>query len=155
MRLHYGAFLLFLSVCTRYSKAVIHRGGILFPRESETRQVTSLDGIWSFVAPNTSVKNPFIGFDQHWYKRELKDVSFTIFSNKSNYSLIEKDSRFRGTPDASSSQLQRHHYRLENKRPRRARLVWPKLFRTKILVRNWSSLVAVWVCQLCCSSCKS
>lgn len=82
MRPNYGAFLLFLCMCTRYSKAVIHRGGILFPRESETRQVTSLDGIWSFVAPtvNTSIKNPFIGFDQHWYKRELKDVSFSLFS---------------------------------------------------------------------------
>lgn len=89
MRPNYGAFLLFLSVCTRYSKAAIHQGGILYPRESETRQVTSLDGIWNFVAPtvNTTVKNPFIGFDQHWYKRELKDVSFNLFSYKSKLSV--------------------------------------------------------------------
>ncbi|CAH1109275.1 unnamed protein product [Psylliodes chrysocephalus] len=50
----------------------IHRGGILFPRNSETRQVVSLDGIWNFIAPN--ITNPFIGFQQHWYRKSLKEV---------------------------------------------------------------------------------
>ncbi|KAL1494471.1 hypothetical protein ABEB36_010067 [Hypothenemus hampei] len=64
--------LMFLKTCC---KASIHKGGILYPRESESRQVTVLDGIWNFVAPSVNFSgNPLIGFEQHWYKRDLKDI---------------------------------------------------------------------------------
>ncbi|KAJ8974538.1 hypothetical protein NQ317_009105 [Molorchus minor] len=53
-------------------KATSTEGESYIPRESETRQVVSLDGIWNFVVPNTS--NPFLGFEYHWYKKELKEV---------------------------------------------------------------------------------
>lgn len=57
-------------------EATIHRGGILFPRESETRQVLSLDGLWNFVTPGINYSSsPYAGFEQHWYKKDLKAVS--------------------------------------------------------------------------------
>jgi hypothetical protein len=54
-----------------------HRGGILYPRESESRQVVSLDGLWNFVVP--AANNPLQGFDEHWYKKYLKEVHFRYF----------------------------------------------------------------------------
>lgn len=69
MRLQHIVFIVkFIHLCY----AEIHKGGILYPRESETRQVVSLDGLWNFVVPNTS--NPFIGFEYYWYKKNLKEV---------------------------------------------------------------------------------
>ncbi|KAJ8963678.1 hypothetical protein NQ314_005471 [Rhamnusium bicolor] len=65
------ATVIYLIIFIQVSLGDIHRGGILFPRESETRQVVSLDGIWNFVVPNTS--NPFVGFEQHWYKKDLRE----------------------------------------------------------------------------------
>ncbi|XP_050307310.1 beta-glucuronidase-like isoform X2 [Anthonomus grandis grandis] len=57
------------------SRAEIHKGGILYPRESETRQVLSLDGIWNFAAADSdSTRSSFNGLEQHWYKRDLKDI---------------------------------------------------------------------------------
>ncbi|CAH1154619.1 unnamed protein product [Phaedon cochleariae] len=53
--------------------AEIHQGGILYPRASESRQVTTLDGLWNFIVANTS--NPFLGFQQHWYKTDLKKIN--------------------------------------------------------------------------------
>lgn len=79
----------YLSLLFHLCTADIHRGGILFPRESETRQVVSLDGIWNFVVPNTS--NPFVGFDFHWYKKDLKEVCiyfFSIFTLGSSHMFI-------------------------------------------------------------------
>ncbi|KAJ8922926.1 hypothetical protein NQ315_001469 [Exocentrus adspersus] len=77
--------------------ADIHRGGILYPRESETRQVVSLDGIWNFVVPNTS--NPFIGFDFHWYKKDLKEQAVKskvlLMPVPSSYNDITTDWRIR------------------------------------------------------------
>ncbi|CAG9857009.1 unnamed protein product [Phyllotreta striolata] len=61
-----------LSVLLRCSLSEIHRGGILYPRNTETRQVVPLDGLWNFVAPN--ITNPFVGFDQLWYRDSLKKI---------------------------------------------------------------------------------
>lgn len=51
----------------------IYKGGILYPKESETREVLSLDGLWNFALPENS--RPFEGFEDHWYKKSLKSVS--------------------------------------------------------------------------------
>ncbi|XP_066140211.1 beta-glucuronidase isoform X2 [Euwallacea fornicatus] len=82
------------------AEGAIHKGGILFPRESETRQVTSLDGLWNFAAPspNASLKSPLVGFEQHWYKRSLKDIpdlEVTQMPVPSSYNDITTDSRIR------------------------------------------------------------
>ncbi|KAG5893260.1 hypothetical protein JTB14_002666 [Gonioctena quinquepunctata] len=63
---------IFVVIFCHFNVADIHKGGILYPRESETRQVVSLNGLWNFVIPNIS--DPFIGFEQHWYKKDLKEV---------------------------------------------------------------------------------
>lgn len=44
----------------------------LYPRDSLTREVKTLDGIWNFrLSPSD---NQEIGFKNEWYKRPLKEV---------------------------------------------------------------------------------
>lgn len=43
---------------------------LLYPRESETRDVQSLNGFWNFRISNISK----IGYDQAWYKKDLSQV---------------------------------------------------------------------------------
>jgi hypothetical protein len=50
--------------------------GILYPQESETRDVRSLDGIWNFrVSPET---DPLTGFRERWFQKDLSQVSLLI-----------------------------------------------------------------------------
>lgn len=49
-----------------------YQGGILYPRESETRQLRSLDGLWNFIL--SPITDPLVGFNQKWYKSELQNV---------------------------------------------------------------------------------
>ncbi|CAG7830199.1 unnamed protein product [Allacma fusca] len=50
-------------------------GGILYPQDSESREVKSLDGIWNFrVAPR---HQPELGFQQAWYSQPLKQTGET------------------------------------------------------------------------------
>lgn len=44
--------------------------GMLFPRETETRQVKSLDGMWDFKADIS-----FVGFEEMWYALPLAEVN--------------------------------------------------------------------------------
>jgi len=46
--------------------------GILYPQESEKRQLNTLDGIWNFRAANRS--NQEQGFNEQWYSKPLKKV---------------------------------------------------------------------------------
>ncbi|CAH1405474.1 unnamed protein product [Nezara viridula] len=50
------------------------QSGILYPRESETRQVKSLDGIWQFRASNDTVD----GIKETWYAERLSQSGPTI-----------------------------------------------------------------------------
>ncbi|XP_073995288.1 beta-glucuronidase-like isoform X2 [Rhodnius prolixus] len=61
---------LLLVYCVAWSKAT----GILYPRESETREVKSLDGIWNF---RVSV-NPGEGVKNRWYAQKLSKSGATI-----------------------------------------------------------------------------
>lgn len=45
--------------------------GILYPRESESREVKSLDGMWNF---RLSLPDPLVGFKERWYMKELSKV---------------------------------------------------------------------------------
>lgn len=46
--------------------------GILYPIETESREVKSLDGIWNFrLAPRL---DPDLGFRQQWYSQPLEKV---------------------------------------------------------------------------------
>ncbi|XP_074040769.1 beta-glucuronidase-like isoform X1 [Leptinotarsa decemlineata] len=87
---------LFLALSFYSTVAEIHKGGILFPRESETRQIVSLDGLWNFIVPNIS--DPFIGFEQHWYKKALKEVNISevlLMPVPASYNDITTDWRIR------------------------------------------------------------
>lgn len=51
-------------------------GGILYPRDSESREVRSLDGIWNFkLSPS---KNSAKGYKEKWYEKDLRDIGSTI-----------------------------------------------------------------------------
>lgn len=50
--------------------------GMLYPRESETREVRSLDGIWNFVESDQT--NSTEGLREKWYETDLSKVRTTI-----------------------------------------------------------------------------
>jgi hypothetical protein len=51
-------------------------GGILYPQESESRDVRSLDGIWNFrLSPET---DPLTGFRERWFQKDLSQVYLLI-----------------------------------------------------------------------------
>lgn len=47
--------------------------GLLYPRESETRELKNLDGIWNFVKSNETA--PTEGIREKWYLNDLSKVS--------------------------------------------------------------------------------
>ena len=46
--------------------------GLLYPRESESREVKVLDGVWNFRADYSPGRNA--GFVDMWYTEPLSDV---------------------------------------------------------------------------------
>jgi hypothetical protein len=46
--------------------------GMLFPRESESRQIKDLGGLWSFRADKSPSRTA--GFDEKWYEQDLAKV---------------------------------------------------------------------------------
>ncbi|KAH8415870.1 hypothetical protein KR222_002330, partial [Zaprionus bogoriensis] len=50
--------------------------GLLYPRESETREVRSLDGIWQLLRSNAS--DPLQGLREQWYKQALKQTQHEL-----------------------------------------------------------------------------
>lgn len=49
--------------------------GILYPRESESREVKSLDGMWNF---RLSLPDPLVGFKDRWYMKDLSKVRLIL-----------------------------------------------------------------------------
>lgn len=50
--------------------------GLLYPRESETRDVRSLDGIWMFAKSDTN--KPSEGLRDKWYLKDLRESTAVI-----------------------------------------------------------------------------
>jgi hypothetical protein len=46
--------------------------GMLYPRESESRQIKDLCGLWSFRADKSQNRNA--GFEEKWYEQDLAEV---------------------------------------------------------------------------------
>lgn len=68
--------------------------GLLYPRESETREVRSLDGMWNFVKGNTN--DPKEGFREEWFKYDLSKVRPTIpMPVPSSYNDLTEDAELR------------------------------------------------------------
>lgn len=51
---------------------IFYEANALFARETESREVKILNGLWNFRADNSSRRNA--GFEQQWYKEPLKKV---------------------------------------------------------------------------------
>ncbi|KAL0272404.1 UNVERIFIED_CONTAM: hypothetical protein PYX00_005385 [Menopon gallinae] len=64
-----------LSVFLLYTLCSHESEGILYPRDSETRTVKSLDGIWNF---RLSLPWNYTGHFEEWYLRGLKETGPTI-----------------------------------------------------------------------------
>lgn len=62
----------FIFVLLMISARDIRTDGLLYPRESETRELKSLDGIWNFVKSNETA--PTEGIREKWYKHDLSKV---------------------------------------------------------------------------------
>ena len=52
--------------------ANVHAAGMLFPRESESRQIQDLCGMWNFRADMSINRRE--GFDKQWYSKSLAEV---------------------------------------------------------------------------------
>ncbi len=50
--------------------------GLLYPRESETREVRSLDGMWSFAKSDTN--KPSEGLNEKWFMKDLRESTAVI-----------------------------------------------------------------------------
>lgn len=64
----------FVSVFTVFNTRVTT--ALLYPRESETREIKSLDGIWNFIKPNQTISQttPDGGILNKWYLNDLSKV---------------------------------------------------------------------------------
>ncbi|EDW48556.1 GM19849 [Drosophila sechellia] len=72
-----GLYVLHFSIALiLVNKEVPQTRGMLYPRESETREVRSLDGIWNFVRSDQA--NPTQGVRDEWYAKELSKIRPTI-----------------------------------------------------------------------------
>lgn len=67
------SFILFIASNNRIvAQEDEQRSGILYPQDSETRELKSLDGIWQFrLAPRLQ---PELGFQQQWYSKPLAET---------------------------------------------------------------------------------
>lgn len=54
------------------SCALALKGGMLFPKESPSRELKALDGLWHFRADLSN--NRLQGFEQQWYRQPLREV---------------------------------------------------------------------------------
>jgi hypothetical protein len=71
-----GFWLILLTLGTILHTSI---SGILYPRESESREVVLLDGIWKFrVSPAEDQEK---GFTKKWFSTNFEDVSFTNCRN--------------------------------------------------------------------------
>ena len=48
--------------------------GMLYPRESETRNIQELDGMWNFRADTSAARN--VGMKAKWFEKPLAKVRY-------------------------------------------------------------------------------
>ncbi|XP_077995445.1 beta-glucuronidase-like [Glandiceps talaboti] len=70
------------------------KGGMLFPRDTESRETKDLSGIWNFRADKSPNRNA--GFEQQWYKRPLAKSGAVIdMPVPSSYNDVTQDKSLR------------------------------------------------------------
>jgi hypothetical protein len=65
-------WLILLTLCIALHTSL---SGILYPRESESREVVLLDGIWKFRTSPTEDQDK--GFAEKWFSTNFEEVSVT------------------------------------------------------------------------------
>ncbi|XP_029304657.1 beta-glucuronidase [Cottoperca gobio] len=89
----YGVFRL-LCLFAVFEAACLLDTGMLFPRESSSREVKELNGLWSFRADMSPNRNQ--GFDSAWYKSRLAETGPVIdMPVPASYNDITQDSTLR------------------------------------------------------------
>uniref|UniRef100_A0A8C9GST3 Beta-glucuronidase n=1 Tax=Piliocolobus tephrosceles TaxID=591936 RepID=A0A8C9GST3_9PRIM len=74
--------------------ALALQGGMLYPRESPSRERKELDGLWSFRADFSD--NRRRGFEEQWYRRPLRESGPTLdMPVPSSFNDISQDWRLR------------------------------------------------------------
>uniref|UniRef100_A0A0D9S0B5 Beta-glucuronidase n=1 Tax=Chlorocebus sabaeus TaxID=60711 RepID=A0A0D9S0B5_CHLSB len=74
--------------------ALALQGGMLYPRESQSRERKELDGLWSFRADFSD--NRRRGFEEQWYRRPLRESGPTLdMPVPSSFNDISQDWRLR------------------------------------------------------------
>ncbi len=68
MKPPYECLLVFCSFCLLLQGVL----GLLYPRESSSREVKELNGLWHFRADYSEDRNE--GFEKEWYKQPLSKV---------------------------------------------------------------------------------
>ncbi|XP_062844852.1 beta-glucuronidase isoform X2 [Trichomycterus rosablanca] len=69
-------------------------GGMLFPRESPTREIKELNGLWSFRADFSQDRNE--GFSKNWYKQPLAETGSVIeMPVPSSFNDVTQDAKLR------------------------------------------------------------
>lgn len=88
----YFTNLVFSAMILNSHEAITH--GLLYPRESETREVKSLDGMWNFYKSDTN--NPTQGIREKWFNDSLSKIKTTIpMPVPSSYNDITAESELR------------------------------------------------------------
>uniref|UniRef100_UPI0040388414 beta-glucuronidase isoform X2 n=1 Tax=Callospermophilus lateralis TaxID=76772 RepID=UPI0040388414 len=74
--------------------ALALRGGMLYPRESPSRERKDLDGLWSFRADLSDGRR--LGFEQQWYRRPLRESGPTLdMPVPSSFNDVGQDAQLR------------------------------------------------------------
>uniref|UniRef100_A0A2K6GWS6 Glucuronidase beta n=1 Tax=Propithecus coquereli TaxID=379532 RepID=A0A2K6GWS6_PROCO len=74
--------------------ALALQGGMLYPRESPSRERKELDGLWSFRADFSDNRRQ--GFEQQWYRRPLRESGPTLdMPVPSSFNDVGQDARLR------------------------------------------------------------
>ncbi|XP_028838377.1 beta-glucuronidase isoform X1 [Denticeps clupeoides] len=89
-----GRLLFAVCVVCAWDAAHLLGGGMLFPRDSPTREVKELNGLWSFRADFSPGRNA--GFQQAWFSGPLRESGPVIdMPVPASYNDITQDARLR------------------------------------------------------------
>uniref|UniRef100_A0A8C7DPA5 Beta-glucuronidase n=1 Tax=Oncorhynchus kisutch TaxID=8019 RepID=A0A8C7DPA5_ONCKI len=84
----------FLSLSSVWNVGHFKDSGMLFPRESSSREIKELNGLWNFRADHSLNRN--LGFEQAWYKSRLAESGPVIdMPVPASYNDITQDPRLR------------------------------------------------------------
>ncbi|XP_006859911.1 PREDICTED: beta-glucuronidase [Chrysochloris asiatica] len=78
-----------------WGRGLALQGGMLYPRESPSRERKELGGLWSFRADFSD--NRRRGFEQQWYQRPLRELGPTLdMPVPSSFNDVTQDGKLRG-----------------------------------------------------------